>query len=318
MVLTIPCGDVFHFEQFKGEGIVRNAKRFFAYAHERYQIHLNRSAGLQKPWTNDKILQSCRFCQVFREDDRTTVWFRRNVRDRLRDSPKVLLATVVFRMFNRIESGEAIFRDDDLIDGSSAFDSFLRTGNTYDMKRALVHRQGSGPYVTGAYIISTPGGYSKLDGVLEILRRFYKRKNEWQHWLDRDPGANECGLEAAHEFLSEFDYLGRFHSYEIVTDLRHTALLERAPDIMTWASPGPGARRGICRAHGRGLDWRPSREYQIGAMRDLLLLSRDARMWPAAWPAWEMRDVEHTLCEFDKYERIRLGQGRTKGKYDGA
>jgi hypothetical protein len=33
------------------------------------------------------------------------------------------------------------------------------------------------------------------------------------------------------------------------------------------------------------------------------------------WPSWEMRDVEHTLCEFDKYERIRLGEGRTRGVY---
>jgi hypothetical protein len=28
-----------------------------------------------------------------------------------------------------------------------------------------------------------------------------------------------------------------------------------------------------------------------------------------------MREVEHTLCEFDKYERVRLGQGRSKRRY---
>jgi hypothetical protein len=41
--------------------------------------------------------------------------------------------------------------------------------------------------------------------------------------------------------------LGPFLAYEIVTDLRFTALLENAPDIMTWANPGPGAKRGITR-----------------------------------------------------------------------
>jgi hypothetical protein len=29
----------------------------------------------------------------------------------------------------------------------------------------------------------------------------------------------------------------------------------------------------------------------------------------------EMRDIEHSLCEFDKYERVRLGQGKPRSKY---
>ena len=29
----------------------------------------------------------------------------------------------------------------------------------------------------------------------------------------------------------------------------------------------------------------------------------------------EMRDIEHCLCEFDKYERTRLGEGRPRAKY---
>ena len=30
------------------------------------------------------------------------------------------------------------------------------------------------------------------------------------------------------------------------------------------------------------------------------------------FPAWDMRTVEHTLCEFDKYERVRTGEGRPR------
>jgi hypothetical protein len=32
-------------------------------------------------------------------------------------------------------------------------------------------------------------------------------------------------------------------------------------------------------------------------------------------PSVEMRDIEHSLCEFDKYERVRLGEGRPRMKY---
>jgi hypothetical protein len=28
-----------------------------------------------------------------------------------------------------------------------------------------------------------------------------------------------------------------------------------------------------------------------------------------------MRDIEHSLCEFDKYERVRLGQGKPRSLY---
>jgi len=29
-----------------------------------------------------------------------------------------------------------------------------------------------------------------------------------------------------------------------------------------------------------------------------------------------MRDIEHSLCEADKYERVRLGEGKMRSKYD--
>ena len=29
----------------------------------------------------------------------------------------------------------------------------------------------------------------------------------------------------------------------------------------------------------------------------------------------EMRDIEHSLCEFDKYERVRNGEGKPRGRY---
>jgi hypothetical protein len=52
------------------------------------------------------------------------------------------------------------------------------------------------------------------------------------------------------------------------------------------------------------------------SMGILLSASRLEHNWPHEWPAWEMREVEHTLCEFDKYERARLGEGRPKQRFN--
>lgn len=298
--------------------------RFFAYARERYDVQLRREAGQAWPWTEDEILRQYRFTCVFREDDRVTRWFREHVRDPLRDRPEVLLATVLFRLFTRIETGEAMFGQLDMFDGGSAFQKFERDGDARVLRKAILGVVGrKGPYVTGAYVMSSPPGMKKLDGVLEIARRFAAVRCEkcgeakWRCGASdmlKRPG--DATLERAWSWFSEFEYLGKFHSYEIVTDLRHTALLDQSPDKLTWANPGPGARRGLNRIREREVsDHATPRDRLIREMQKVLAASRLARHWPPRWPKWELREVEHTLCEWDKYERARLGDGRLKRRY---
>lgn len=308
---------------------------FFKYARARHQIYLDRSAGKPRPWTRDPILNTYRFTNVFRELDKTTVWFRENVRDRLRYKPDVLLATVVFRMLNRIEVGEAVFCQQlmDYKSGSvrTAFEGFVEDGNVEHLKRVIKTAVPRGPYVTGAYIISTPPGQAKLDGALSVIGGF--ESFDWEQkaldettWRDlaRYMRRDEWSLEQAFEALRVVPYFGSFHSYEIVTDLRHTALLGSASDVNTWANVGPGAARGLNRIYGREMSdggkrvGRVTTEQMLAEMQEMLTYARREAFWPQRkkdWPKWELRDVEHTLCEFDKYERVRLGQGRPRGVY---
>lgn len=309
--------------------------KFFALARERQNIYLRRQAGLpREQWTKDPIYQKYRFCNLFREQDKTTVWFREHVRDPMRDDLKVLLATVVFRMLNRVTSGEAMFCQPDL-NGHTAFDKFALDGDARHLRRDLIALMGKkGPFVTGSYIISSPPGYTKLDGMMKILQDFHK-KSLWQDiaFMMR---SQSWKLEQAHEWFSNQPWMGNFHAYEIVTDLRWTRLLERAPDIMSWCNVGPGCKRGLNRVHGRDKKDRSlSTEEMLGEMRQILDLSRDVAYWPQItgdrlranvyrhnltpvskqWPKWEMRDVEHELCEVDKYLRTQSGEGRPRGVY---
>lgn len=315
------------------------ARPFFLYARERQSILTRRISGAPRPWTEDAVLDTYRFCNVYREDDATTQWFRKWVREPLRSSPEVLLATVLFRWFNRITTGDAIFRQlGDYTDGRgtirTAFQQFLDDGRSESIRTAIRQHVGTqGPYVTGAYIIKTPDGLSKLDGVLRCVEWFNVRcatlaekKHEavvnWRgaaDWMIGSPG--RVSLEQCWDWLRKFPYLGDFMAYEIVTDLRHTDLLSRAPDIYTWANPGPGAMRGLNRIHGRKLDHKQPKYVFVCEMRQLLEMVSDERseahdIWPGRiGHDVEMRDIEHTLCEFDKYERARLGEGRPRGTY---
>jgi hypothetical protein len=101
-----------------------------------------------------------------------------------------------------------------------------------------------------------------------------------------------------------------------VTDIRHTSLYEpKSPnaDHMTWASAGPGCARGLGWVFpGDPNAFKYSSEkhqtIMLGNMQQLLKLSKDADFWPWQNKPWEMREVEHCLCEFDKWKRGSAGQ----------
>lgn len=285
--------------------------RYVRYARERHAIYERRTQGLPRPWTDDKILDTYRFTNVFRELDATTVWYRENVRERYDgDKMTVLFATVVFRLINRIKSGEAVFNQTVLGTGRTPFEDFLETGDFTTTKESLRSYCGAGPYVTGAYIINSPNGMDKLTGVLTMMQWVWNRRDELLYSVTIDNT-----LASATKALTTVDHIAKFTAYEVVTDLRHTCVLRDATDIMTWANPGPGAKRGLNRLYGRDLNKNQPDHVFVCEMRDLLEHMNSQGVWPEDWPRWDMRDVEHTLCEFDKYERVRLGEGRPRGVY---
>lgn len=281
------------------------SEEFFAYARERERIRRSRLAGQPAPWTEDPVLQKYRFCNINREHDRVTAWFRHHLRDPLRDDPFVLLATVAFRWFNLPVTGMAL--------------KPMLLERRWDAQEAVERIRESrpnGPWTTGAYMIKSRIGHPKVEGLCWCIDNIAQ---DAEHLAARvEPG--DTTLEGMWERLCEYPYMGAFMAYEVVTDLRHTYLLQDAPDIDTWANPGPGAARGLCRLLGKPLDALnrnrdPDRATMIALMQELLDHSRTEANWPQDWFQWELREVEHTLCEFDKYERARLGEGRPKQQF---
>lgn len=284
---------------------------FFDFAKERHKIYLRRhEQKLPPPWTEDPILSHFRFTNVYRELDNVTLWFAKNARHSYEADPvATMMATVVFRLFNRNTTGEAIFLQK-TIGGWTPFERFLDTGDAFEMESAIRSYCGPGPYCTGSYIINSPNGMNKLQGVLQMIQWVWNRRMEFV-----DNIVQEQTLENAWEQFRKIDHIADFTSYELVTDLRWTPLLKNATDIMSWANPGPGAMRGLNRLYRRPLDSKQKKHLFICEMRAILGQSRQHQYWPTYWPTLEMREVEHTLCEFDKYERARLGQGRPRGVY---
>lgn len=276
-------------------------ERFFAPARERYNILLRRQRGEPKPWTQDPVFQSWRFCNVFREDDRTTVWFRENIREPLRDNPSVMLATIAFRAFNRIETGEVLkpylLADNwDLAEWEHDLRAFRRDGNSV---------------VTGAYMIKTAPNMDKISGVLYQLREAKMREPGLLAWA-KDYTPEKRSMQGLWELLRTFPYMGDFTSNEVVVDLSHTYVLERAPDKMTWTNPGPGCTIGIgmllyANAEAFNRTSRKDREVMLEIMKYFLKASQEEKHWPQQWPAWTLHTVQFWFCELQKFMKGQQG-----------
>ena len=286
--------------------VQENLKRFFYYINERHRIYLKREEGHSWPWTDDEILQTYSFCNVFRELDTVTQWIEDNWREPYADHPNLPFSMAVARQINWPETLEEI--------------GFPEEWEPERVKSIMQARMDRGDKVyTGSYMLTGTLGGTKVEQTVDkILTPLYKN----QPTLHRD------SLEKSwREYLPYAGFSG-FMAYEVVTDLRWTVHLQNADDIYSWANAGPGAQRGLNRIHGRPVNQTIKTHQLTEEMKDLLDLSTEIETYPseegmqdhlrylAYWiDGLEMRDIEHCLCEYDKYERVRLGEGRPRAKY---
>lgn len=310
-----------------------NPAPLFAWMTERHAIYARRQQGLPKPWTSDPVLQQYRFCNVFRELDTTTIWIRKNIREPYAQHENLWFMLAMARTFNRVEFLRQIVGDP----------IYWPRGETFNLDSlasfADAEIAAGRPVYTGAYMIRAESNprkpwysWSKQHYICEIvLGRLWADRERWVRFLDRERFPMErCGEESKARDPIRLEYVwralaedpryvgwGPFMTYEWVTDLRWTRYLNDAPDIMTWANAGPGALRGLSRlANDGALGRLPRQGEALGMMRQIL---EDSRPSAIRWvgPRLEMRDIEHSLCEYDKYERVQRGEGKPRSRYAG-
>lgn len=279
-----------------------SAESFFAFLRERYHVLLRRRAGQPAPWTDDPILQAWRFCNVRREDDKVTVWFRENIRDPLRNHPSVFFSTIAFRWFNTIETGEALRP------------WLLGPWNRDEVQRTLETILGRGGHIfTGAFMINSAPGKPKHIDVLDNL--------DWvASWLENNAWGNfVTSKQRCFESLLNVPRLGNFAAYQIVVDLQYTYLLEKAPDLQTFTVAGPGCAKGIGLCFGDdpklfSYGTKADQKVMLEIMRDVLDIAEDPSMWPEEWPKFMLSDIENGFCEYAKWRSGHAGE-RLKRKY---
>lgn len=277
-------------------------EELFKFMQARYNVLLGRRNGLQPPWTPDPILQRYRFCNVHREDDKVTQWIAVNWRKPHQKDPHLWFAMVVARLFNLPSTLGSI--------------GYPVPYNAAYIRRHIAGlRRAEQKVFNSAYIVSTNG--CKQDKVEYLLRRVLRpmwRRRDAVTTAIRKRGAT---LLDVHTALRQFRGLGAgFLAAQVVADLKYVAPLNKAKDWHTFAASGPGSRRGLNRVLGYDVasPWN-ERTWHLNLMT--LKEAIDPLVARAGIPPVHAQDLQNMNCEWDKYERARLGEGRPKQLYPG-
>jgi hypothetical protein len=269
-------------------------KEFVGFAAERWAMHVKRAAGKPAPWTKDPILQRYRFCNVRREDDRVTRWLHEHWMRPHQDDPDVWFAMYVARVFNLPSTLERI--------GYPVPWSKTKRKHV----RQVTCKLGALPVFNGAYIVSTNGvAMDKVDYYLDVFDQLWAARAKLR------PVHNERLATIGGHFMA-MNGLGTFMSAQVLADIKWTPLLLRAPDWFTFATSGPGSRRGLSRVEFGEL----GTAYSEREWHQSLLTLRDLALpkFPKELRNLDAQNLQNCLCEFDKYQRAVEG-GRPKQNF---
>ncbi|MDB5437830.1 MAG: hypothetical protein JWM33_257 [Caulobacteraceae bacterium] len=267
---------------------------YWRFAAERHAMYQRRLAGDLHPWTQDTILRQHRFTNVYRAADRVSQYLIKHVqykKGRSQAPDEVFFRTILFKLFNRIETWELLEKAAGPISWQSADFDILNT-----LLDDAYHR-GKRIY-SAAYIMPPPSlGHSrKHRNHLALLQKMME---------DGLPGhvSRTQSLSEVYSLLLSYPGLGPFLAFQYAIDLNYSSMLSFEESDFVVA--GPGALDGIAKCF---VDLRGrTPQAVIGEMADRqhdefarLGLEFTGLFGRALQPI----DCQNLFCEISKYARV--------------
>ncbi len=284
---------------------------YWRFANERQNVYLRKLSNPNGPWTDDPILQTYRFTNPYRATDRVSQYLIGSVQydiKRSQSPQEVFFRTILFKIFNKIETWEALEKSLGNISWQSADQSaILNVLNQLKAKQSIY---------SAAYIMSSPpfGHKFKHENHIAML---------WQMMNDGLPGkiAQSQNIEEIYNMILAYPGMGKFLAFQYTIDINYSSITDHGESGYVVA--GPGAIDGIskCFIDTGGL----SAQDVIYAVTDNQ--SREFDRLGIDFPGLFGRplqpiDCQNLFCEISKYSRVAhpevagiAGRTRIKQKY---
>ncbi len=271
---------------------------FLDYIVERHAARVRRVEGKPAPWSEDPVIGGKFLCSVFRDHDRTSMQAKAYVLGLPEE--KADAAVRAFRWVNKVSTVRVLV------------DAGLSKTSTSESIEEVI-RSIDTPLNANAYKINTKG--SGAAGSLWNLTGIAKAIAAQVRVTSRPTSARSTVSTLA---AARGSY---FICYQTMQDLRW--LYGPYTDELTWAYIGVGAIRGYERQRGvyQGMSWE-DRAKKTRVDGQVLTYQSDM-FWKEAGEllvqarsllgdGFTMFELEHNLCEWDKYCRISTGESKGK------
>lgn len=273
---------------------------------EREHVRREREAGATAPWTEDKILQTYRFCNIRRRDDRVSKWIIDYIIRPYEGTDLLWFMLCCARWIN----WPPTIRE--LMDRGAwpilGFDP-IRFGRVIDEITARGDKAWTGAYMITARQI--PEGQGKGAFVAERMLNPLLQTNIGEY-LNSNLAQFRSVQDTMEKFQGRYGW-GAFMAGQAVADMTYCRLLNQAKDLYSFAPVGPGSTRGLNRLFCRKLDGKIS---QAQFNDELQFIANEvSSLINLAEPRLTLHDWQNCMCEFDKYIRTENGSGRPRSTY---
>lgn len=263
-----------------------------------------------KPWSEDPILQTTRFTNVRRMDDKVSRWLI-DWWPRWVGSDMSYTRAQLAQLAAAVALGRLVNWPDSL---GACYPSRFTYWQPERVRKVLRAQRERGEKVfTGAYIINGGKGGNKIDTIIAQV-------DAVRTCAAFDGFINFNSFEVMCDNLQDVGGIGSFMAGQMAADLRWF-VGDQWEDRKKWAPMGPGSTRGAAWLVGRDAA-NPFKRSEENKFLEVIEALFDAG---AEFPVLskifadrqlEAMDLQNTLCELSKYVRVSLG-GRAKNHYDG-
>lgn len=267
---------------------------YWRFATERLAMLYRRYNDPVGPWTSDPILEMYRFTNAYRASDRVSQYLIREVQsrsDRPRTPREIFFRTMLFKIFNRVDTWEALEEEFGPIEWEKLDLAKL------DHVLGQLRLRGRKIY-SAAYIMPSPafGHPRKHSNHIALLAQMMA-----DHVPDRVRQAPS--LRSVYELILSYPGIGPFLAFQYTIDLNYSSILDFSEADFVVA--GPGAIDGISKCFsdvGRSsaediIHWvtdRQEAEFSRLGLKFPGLFGR--RLQPI--------DCQNLFCEISKYARV--------------
>ncbi|MCW2750501.1 MAG: uncharacterized protein JWR83_1611 [Aeromicrobium sp.] len=265
---------------------------YWRFAAERQSIYRQRIEGMPAPWTDDDVLRTYRFTNVYRASDRVSQYLIQNViYQGAPDPPDVVLRVLLFKLFNRVSTWELLTRHV----GTPTVSGF-----DVEQYRSILDRAfNSGERLYSAAYIMPPafkGAERKHDTHLRLVRMMLDTR-----LVDRLVEAPS--MHDAYELLLSYPGVGPFLAYQLVIDLNYSDVLEFSE--MEFVKAGPGALSGLRKCFDDAGGHSPEDLIRWTADRQGEEFDSQRLDFRDLWGRpLQLIDCQNLYCEVDKYARV--------------